>query len=62
MSKPSNEELYANFLEVNKSLMETEVPERNRVMYYKVYNWWRHPIKRYKQKRDIKKLLVTTDV
>lgn len=56
MSEPSYEEI----LKARNALATAEVPMDNRVMYYFVISWWRHPIKRYKQKRAIKELLVTT--
>lgn len=47
---------YEEFLKLNEALMAADVPTENRVMYYYVYSWWRHPIKRFKQRRTIKKL------
>lgn len=54
-----NTELYKNFLEVNKALESAETPIDRRTMYYYKISWWRHPIKRYRQKQKIKKLLST---
>lgn len=54
-------ELYENFLEVQKSLVEAGTPVDNRVMYYFVISWWRHPIKRWRQKRNLRYILQTTD-
>jgi len=57
----TNEEAYKNFLEIHESLKNAEVPLDRRVMYYYVISWWRHPIKRYRQKKNIKRL-VAADV
>lgn len=49
-------DLYQNFLEVSKALQDAEVPTENRVMYYFVPSWWRHPIRRYRRWQEIRKL------
>jgi len=55
----TNDEVYKNIKDIHESLMNAEVPLDRRVMYYYVISWWRHPIKRYVQKKNIKKLVAT---
>lgn len=43
--------MYDEFLRLNQELQDAEVPTEGRYAYYFVYSWWRHPIKRFKQKR-----------
>lgn len=50
---------YDDWREVTKILQEAEVPMNDRVMYYFEYDWKRNPIKRWKQKRQFKKILKT---
>ena len=56
-----NEPNYEDILEVAKLLNEAEVPIDRRTMYFYQISWWRHPIKRYKQKRYYSHILQTTD-
>jgi hypothetical protein len=55
--KPS----FNDFLTVSNALYDAEVPLDRRMMYYFKISWWRHPLKRYKQKKQLRDLLVTTD-
>lgn len=57
MSEPT----YEDYLAVDKALQDAEVPVNDRFMYYYRLSWWRHPIKRYKQKRFYRHILTTMD-
>lgn len=56
MGKPEPS-VYDEIIRLSKELQDAEVPTDNRVMYYYVWSWWRHPIKRWKQKRLLKRLV-----
>jgi hypothetical protein len=51
---------YKEFLAINEALNGAHVPTENRVMYYYLYSWWRHPVKRLGQKRALKELTKET--
>lgn len=46
--------MYEDFLAVQDVLTKANVPIDGRVMYYVVISWWRHPTKRWNQKRELK--------
>lgn len=50
---------YADLLAVHEALEDAEVPMNNRFMYYLKYSWWRHPIKRWRQRRWEREILAT---
>lgn len=50
-----------DILAVHQALIEAETPETERCLYYIKYSWWKHPIMRFRQFRQVRKLLVTDD-
>lgn len=52
----TDDSVYHQFLEIAQALDDADVPTENRVMYYYLWSWWRHPIKRWRQKQALKKL------
>jgi hypothetical protein len=54
--QPEHADAYKEFIRLAKELQDAKVPTENRVMYYRIISWWRHPIKRWRQIREIKKL------
>jgi hypothetical protein len=56
LTKDPNADPYQEILKAAKALQDAEVPTEDRIAYYYVYSWWRHPIKRYKQWKLIRHL------
>jgi hypothetical protein len=45
----ANEIDYDEFIRMSQALQDATIEDR--VMYYFVYSWWRHPVKRLRQWR-----------